>query len=144
MNTVCVCLAIHLSVWGTENDFLNKTKKVLAIKEKLIHMTSSKWKTFVHQKTTQRSKKDKLQPREGISGIDNQPRASVIIKRIHKKFKNYKQPNRRMSNKHYQAFSQKQKHLQLITYEEMLGLSSKQEIGNQGHEISFYVRSVEK
>ena len=144
MNTVCVCLAIHLSVWGTENDFLNKTKKVLAIKEKLIHMTSSKWKTFVHQKTTQRSKKDKLQPREGISGIDNQPRASVIIKRIHKKFKNYKQPNRRMSNKHYQAFSQKQKHLQLITYEEMLGLSSKQEIGNQGHEISFYICSVEK
>ena len=50
----------------------------------------------------------------------------------------------RMSNKHYQAFSQKQKHLQLITYEEMLGLSSNQEIGNQGHEISFYICSMEK
>lgn len=107
-------------------------------------MTSSKWKTFVHQKITQRKKKDKLQPREGISGIDNQQRASVIIKSIYKKFKKHKQLNRRMSNKHYQAFSQKQKHLQLITYEEMLGLSSNQEIGNQGHEISFYICSMEK
>lgn len=107
-------------------------------------MTLSKWKTFVHQKITQRKKKDKLQPREGISGIDNQQRASVIIKSIYKKFKKYKQLNRRMSNKHYQAFSQKQNPLQLITYEEMLGLSSNQEIGNQGHEISFYICSMEK
>lgn len=51
------------------------------------------------------------------------------MKTTYKKLEKYKQPSRKMINRHYQAFSQKQKTIMAKTYEEMLSLSGHQEIG---------------